>query len=239
LKARVGRWKVVKLEAGEIGGLTFDEVDRCLGAVGASLKVFAAWHGAALDRLLDEAHAILVGRVVKELRACGWLVEVEVTFSSYGERGSIDILAWHPAYEALAVFEIKSELGGIDPLLRPLDVKVRLAPALARRLGWQVRRSVSRIVVLPADRSARRAVKRHQTVLDQALPSRTRELRKWVNQPLGSQRGIWFMAIVGGANTKPNPSAVRRVRPPSSRSTDKPPSGPQRRERLKVGSADI
>jgi hypothetical protein len=213
LKAGLGRWKVVKLEAGEIDDLTLGEVERCLAALGARLKVSADWRGAALDRLLDEAHAQLVAAVLAVLEQFGWQARVEVTFSEYGERGSIDILAWHAVARVLLVVEIKSEMGGIDPLLRPLGVKVRLAPKIAaREFGWRTPGPASRIVVLPDEVTARRAVARHAGVVNNVLPARSREIRRWLRQPSGQMAGIWFLSNVGSANTMRNPSSIRRVR---------------------------
>jgi hypothetical protein len=213
VKAGVGRWKIVRLEAGEMGDLRLDELDRCFSALGARLKVTVDWRGAALDRLLDETHAQLVAAVLEVLHQFGWQSRVEVTFSEYGERGSIDILAWHPAERVLLVVEIKSEFAGIDPLLRPLNVKVRLAPNIAARdFGWRTTRSVSYIVVLPEDSTARRAVDRHARVFARALPARSREIRRWLRQPTDQLAGVWFLSAVGQANLKKNPSAIRRVR---------------------------
>ena len=47
-------------------------------------------------RLVDRAHAALVDYVVGWLRD-DWEVVVEYTFNRYGERGSVDVLAWHAA----------------------------------------------------------------------------------------------------------------------------------------------
>lgn len=120
-KSGIGRWKIVLLEAGEIDGLRFGDVERCFDALDARLEVRASWHGAALDRLLDEGHARLVSQVVRVLERLGWIVEVEVSFSIYGERGSIDVLGWKPAERALVVVEVKSEFGSVEGTLRPLD----------------------------------------------------------------------------------------------------------------------
>jgi len=217
-RARVGRWKIVQLEAGEIGKLRFDEGDRCFGALGARLDVRAWYHGAAADRLFDERHASLAGEVVRELRRLGWQIELEVSFSDYGDRGSIDVLGWHAGYRVLVVIEVKSELGAIEGTLRPLDVKCRVAPTLvARRYGWRPL-IVGRLLVLPAERSARRAVKRHGAVFSAALPARTREVRRWLNEPASAMAGLWFVTDVGSINGKRNPSAIRRVRARVSRS---------------------
>jgi hypothetical protein len=223
VKAGVGRWKIVRLEAGDMGDLKLDELDRCFSALGARLRVTVDWHGAALDRLLDETHAQLVAAVLEVLHQYGWQSRVEVTFSEYGERGSIDILAWHPAEAVLLVVEIKSELGGIDPLLRPLNIKVRLASKIAaREFGWRTSRPVSCIVVLPEDSSARRAVERHAGVFDRTLPARSRDIRRWLRQPTDQLAGIWFLSAVGQDNVTRNPSAIRRVRRASPRT---PPLG--------------
>ena len=216
--AAIGRWKIVQLEAGRIGRLFLDDVDRSFGVLGALLKVEASWHGASGERLLDEGHARLVGQVVRLLRQLGWSVEVEVSFSEFGERGAIDIFAWHPAERALVVIEIKSELGSIDGLLRPLDVKVRLAPVIAaKRFGWRAA-SVSRIVVLPEDRTACRAVERHERVLSGALPARGREVRRWLRSPSAPIAGLWFLTNDGRTVSARNPSSVRRVHRHVSRS---------------------
>lgn len=96
-RAGVGRWKVVALEGGRLADLKLGEIDRCFAALGARLEVAASWHGAALDRLIDGRHARFVALVVAMLRGLDWIVEIEVSFSEYGERGSIDVFAWQYA----------------------------------------------------------------------------------------------------------------------------------------------
>jgi hypothetical protein len=221
-KSGVPRWKIAKLEAGVITSMNVGDIDRCFAALGADLRLSAWWHGAAIDRLFDEGHALLVGAVVERLKRLGWLVEVEVSFSEYGDRGSIDVLAWHPPSRSLAVFEIKSEMGGVDPTLRPLDIKARLAPKIARRFGWSSSGPAARVLVLPEDRTARRDVARHANVIDAALPARARQIRGWLRAPAGPLAGVWFLTYVGGTDAKRNPSATRRVRVAPSRSKQRP-----------------
>jgi hypothetical protein len=60
-----------------------------------------------------------------------------VSFSRYGERGSIDVLAWHPRRRALAVFEVKSVTPDMQAMFVGLDRKGRLAPGIARERGWE------------------------------------------------------------------------------------------------------
>ncbi len=214
----LSRAKVSQLENHQLEKLSVPELDSSFAALGASFTVGARWNGAALDRLLDEGHARLAGLVAKELRRAGWEVAFEVTFSEFGDRGSIDILAWKAAERALLVTEIKSEMGSIDGLLRTLDVKVRLAPKIAReRFGWSGASVVGRLVVLPEHSTERRHAARHAAVLDRALPARSREVRRWLTNPRGPLSGLWFLSAAQTVSVKRNPSSIRRVRKPKSR----------------------
>ena len=131
--------------------------ERIAEALDARVSVRLYWHGEELDRLLDAAHAGLVDQVVAMLAERGWEVIPEATFNNFGERGSIDVLAWHPVHGALLIVEVKSVVPDIQALLAGVDRKVRIAPKLAAERGWRVR-SVSRLIVLPEDRTARRRV---------------------------------------------------------------------------------
>lgn len=212
VKCGVPRWKIGRLEADLIDALRFEEVERCLMALGAELEVRVNYRGAAADRLIDEAHARLVARIVEVLRGLGWDTRVEVTFSKWGERGSYDILAWHPVAAALLAIEVKSEIATVEGTLRPLDVKVRLARTVAsERFGWHAH-LVGQVLVLPEDRTARRAVERHAQVLRSALPATSREIKSWLRHPTSPIAGIWFISALGGEAWSRNPSSVQRVR---------------------------
>ena len=67
------------------------------------------WNGEAMDRLLDEAHARLVERIVRWLDRAGWQTAVEVSFNVFGERGYVDVLARHPAMGAWSSSKHKTE----------------------------------------------------------------------------------------------------------------------------------
>src|SRR5829696_10081033 len=115
---------------------------------------------------MDEGHATLVGRAVEMLQSLGWETRSEVSFSVYGERGSIDVLAWHAPTRTLLVVEVKSELNSVEETLRVHDAKLRLAPRIAaERFGWHAI-ATARVLVLPDLSTARRRVARHRAVLD-------------------------------------------------------------------------
>jgi transcriptional regulator with XRE-family HTH domain len=215
--AHVSRATEARVEGGQIGGVTVGTLVGLFEALGARVDVEVRWHGAGLDRLMDEGHARLSGQVASLLRTWAWEVEVEVTFAHFGERGSIDLLAWHPATATLLVIEIKTELGSVEGLLRPLDRKARLAPMVARdRFGWNAG-SVSRLVVFPEDATVRRGVARQAGLLDTAFPDGSRGVRRWLREPRGTLRGIWFLSPAHGTSVARNPSSIQRVKRPVHR----------------------
>lgn len=196
--AGVSQATISRLERGHLDTVSLRKVRRAFSALDARVTVDVGWRGGALDRLLDERHAALVGTLVTVLSAAGWDVAVEVTYSRYGERGSIDVLAVHHGARAAVVAEVKTELTSIEETLRRHDAKVRLAPSLVEeRFGWRPLH-VSRLLVLPEDRTARRRVGRQAALLDQALPARGREVRDWLGHPTGQLAALWFLSASHG-----------------------------------------
>src|SRR5206468_2045260 len=123
--------EVSLFERGRIEGMPIRTVRRLLKGLDAELVLVVRWRGGDLDHLLDAAHARLGDEVVGILRANGWTVMPEVSFSIFGERGSIDLLAWHPATRTLLVIELKTEIASVEETFRRHDVKVRLAREIA------------------------------------------------------------------------------------------------------------
>ena len=164
--------------------------------------------------MLDEGHARLVAEIVRRLERSRWVAQVEVSFAEFefGDRDSIDVLAWHAQTTTLLVVEVKTELGSVQGVLRPLDVKVRWAGKIAReRFGRRATR-VSRLVVFPEDSTVRRQFGRHGSVFAAALPARSREAAAWLREPRGDLRAIWFPSSASSTRTTRKPSARKRVR---------------------------
>jgi hypothetical protein len=195
---------------------------RVAAALGGTVTVRLLWQGEGLDRLLDIAHADLTEQMLSRLRALGWEIATEVSFNIRGERGSIDILAFHPATGSLLVIEIKSVVPDLQAMLGVLDRKVRLAADIARERGWIVR-SVSRLLVLPDDRTSRRRVDRHAVTFDAVLPARTLEVRGWLAAPAGTLAGVLFVTNGHQASTR------HRIARPSRAETQRPRTNPPRR----------
>lgn len=123
---------VSKIERGDLPTVSLGAIREVAEALEATATLELRWRGAALDRLLGERHAGLVANVVALLGRLGWDVVAEVSYSEWGERGSIDVLAWDRTTRSLLVFEVKTELGSIEATLRKHDEKTRLAPRIAR-----------------------------------------------------------------------------------------------------------
>jgi hypothetical protein len=161
-------------------------------AVGATVDVRLRWNGEALDRLLDEAHARLVDAFVLFLRASGWDVSVEVSFSVWGERGSIDILAFHRLTRIVLVVEVKSVVPDSQATLHGLDRKARLAPEIARERGWACR-GVARLLVVGDSTTSRRRIAEFASLYAAALPDRGSQVRRWLRNPSGALAGLLFL----------------------------------------------
>jgi len=224
-RAGVPQATVSLIERGRIDGLQVRTVRAVARTVDAAWDPAVRWRGGELDRLLDEAHAGLVGRAVADLTRIGWEIRAEVSYSVYGERGSIDLLGWHPVARILLVVEVKTALTSIEEALRRHDTKVRLAQRVAReRFGWRAVGTAS-ILILPGSSTARRHAVRHHAVLHAAYPLRGDDLRAWLREPRSPASGILFLpAIVRGAamHSGATPHRVRQPSRPSQEASSPP-----------------
>ena len=201
-RIRSSRSAISRVERGGADRLTVRALTQIAEALGARVEVRLLWHAEGLDRLLDRRHAALVDQTLDLLGRLGWMCAAEVSFSIRGERGSIDVLAFHPPTASLLVVEVKSVVPDLQAMLVALDRKGRLGREIARERGW-VATSASRLLLLPDDRTARRRVAALATTFRAALPARTVEVRRWLEEPAGTCHGILFMA------TRPGPGSVR------------------------------
>ena len=212
-RAGVSQQHVSDLERGHLGAMNTDEVARLFEALDIRAVLAVSWRGGELDRLVDERHAAVGGACADLLRPHGWEVLSEVTFSVYGERGSIDLLAWHQATRTLLIIEIKSEITSAEETLRRHDVKVRLAPRICRERFGADPLAVARLLVV-ADSSANRArVARLEPLLAGAYSLRGAPLRRWLASPAGPLGGLLFLNTAGGGGKKLRPLRVRSKGP--------------------------
>ena len=211
-RAAVSRGVIVRIERGGAANVTVETLERIAAPLGARVLCRLSWNGEGLDRLLDSRHAAIVEQIVRILGGAGWLIATEVSFNHFGERGSIDILAFHPATRLLLVIEVKSVVPDVQASLVTLDRKERLALQIARERGWSAV-GVSRLLVIREDRTARRRIADHAATFANAFPDRARTIRAWLVRPDRSRplRGLWFLSNESQAD------ATQRVRRPRRR----------------------
>lgn len=189
----LSRSAISRIERGEGDRLSVRTLGRVAGQLGARISLRVVWQGEELDRLLDGDHARLVEWTVARLTAGGWIAVPEATFRLGGERGSVDVLARHPESDHVLVVEVKSVVPDVQATLAGVDRKARLAPAIARERGWAVR-AVSRMLVLPDDRTARRRMAQFAATFGRAFPDRTVALRRWIATPERQVSGVLFVS---------------------------------------------
>ncbi len=210
-RASVSAGVVSLVERGHLERVSLTKLRAIARALDADFVIQLRWRGGDLDRLLDEGHASLVGVVTELLRRSGWLVRIEVSYSIYGERGSIDILAFHRKTAVLLAVEVKTELTNVEETLRKHDEKARLGLSVARnQLEWKPS-GVARLLVLPDLSTPRRHVERQKAVMASAYPMRGIEARRWLSSPTEGSSALVFLTVPVNSG-KPGPISRKRIR---------------------------
>jgi len=143
-------------------------------------------------------------------RSLDWQVAVEASFNVFGERGSIDLLAYHERTRIALAVEVRSVVPDLQAAIVSLDRKARLAVRIASDRGWPAA-AAGRLLVLPADRTARRRVDQHAEIFRAAFPARRSQVTSWLADPRGAAfSGLLF---VSGARQA---SARHRIAGPGS-----------------------
>jgi transcriptional regulator with XRE-family HTH domain len=191
--AEVSRTLVSRVERGLISNVPFGTILAIGNAVGAEVELLARLQGEQLDRLIDERHARTLDASVRLLTGLAWEVEVEATYSIYGERGSIDLFAASREVAVVLVTEVKASVPEASNPIIGLNRKARLAPLLARDRGWPCR-GVGQLLVIAEGSTSRRRVARHEDIFRTAFPVRGRDVTDWLARPtLPPIRGLLFI----------------------------------------------
>ena len=171
------------------------------------------WRAGDLDRLLNRGHSALHESVARMFRdeLPAWVLAPEVSFAIYGERGVIDILAWHPGRRALLVIELKTDLADMNELVGTFDRKRRLARQIGLERGWDPV-TVSAWLIVVGSRTSRRRVAAHAAMLRGALPDDSRAIRRWLRDPVRPVAGLSFWTDGLGETRRPTSQPIRRVR---------------------------
>lgn len=224
-RARTSRWTVLRIERGRIGSMRVEMLRAVADALDARLDLLLRWQGGDLDRLLNARHSAFHELIAQRFGGLpSWLAAPEVTFSRFGERGAIDVLAWHAATSTVMVVELKTEIVDVQELIGTLDRKRRLAREIAAERGWRAR-SVAAWLVVAEGRTNRRRVEAHRSVLGAALPDPGRRVSGWLRQPTGpALAALSFVSDVQGSRGRSGLATPKRVARRAPRSAAPPAS---------------
>ena len=120
---------------------------------------------------------------MRVLTSFGWQVAVEVSFARSGERGSIDVLAWHPVRRRVLVIEVKSVAADLQATLVGVDRKGRLGPVDrgGTRLAGGGRIAIARLVEHVHEPTPGGGACRDDCG---EPPASTREVTAWLRDPV-------------------------------------------------------
>lgn len=211
-KSGVSASTISRIERGHLGSQSLDSVRAVAAALEIRVELLARWRAGDLDRLLNARHSALHESVSRWFRTShpAWTVAPEVSFAIYGDRGVVDILAWHPGRRALLVIELKTDIADVNELLGTLDRKRRVAPAVAKTRDWDPL-TVSTWLIVAASRTNRRRIDAHLAMLRGALPQGGREIRRWLRDPVGRLDGLSYWSAKPEAIGRSTRATVRRV----------------------------
>jgi transcriptional regulator with XRE-family HTH domain len=214
--ARVSQATISRVERGHFDTLALVRLRAVAAALDIRVDLIGRWRAGELDRLLNSRHSVLHESVARAFRDLpDWISLPEVSFAVFGERGVIDILAWHPGRRVLLVIELKTDISDVNELIGTADRKRRLAREAAIKRGLMAAPdpppTVELWLIVESTRTNRRRIDAHEAMLRSAFPNETRAMRRWLRDPAGPMSGI-FLWSVGGRQAA---SGTRRVRPDS------------------------
>lgn len=193
-RARVSRGIVSLIERGHLDRVSVPAFRRAAAALEIRAEMSLSLPHGEIERLLAAGHAALHESLARHFTGLpGWVHAPEVSFAVYGERGVIDILAFHSGTGSLLVIELKTELVSLENLLATMDIRLRHAAQIARERGWQAK-TISAWVVFAESATNHRRVRSHANALRAAFPADGRAMRRWLRRPVGSIRALSFWA---------------------------------------------
>ena len=211
-RARVSAALVSRIERGQIASIALARARRVSDVLEIRLDVVASWRGGELERVLNARHASMADVALALFEAAtGWETASEVSFSIYGERGVIDIIAWHEATRTLLIIELKTELVDPQGLIGTMDRRRRLAHKIVEERGWMPTH-VATWVILADTRTNRRHVAQHARLLHGAFPANGHRMRGWLRKPEDAVAALSFLPYPSDTTVSRDARAPRRVR---------------------------
>jgi transcriptional regulator with XRE-family HTH domain len=198
------------VERGNLDATTLRTLRKVAAALEVRLEVTVRWHGGDLDRLVSARHAAMSQSVARVLIEAGWEVVPELSFNHFGERGAIDLVAWHAGRRALLLIELKTEIVEVNGLLGTADRRRRLTGVIARERGWSPLH-VGTWIVVADSRTSRRRLAAHRELVRAAFPEDGRQVSGWLAEPIRDQAAFWFLTDSGTSGLGRGLAPLKRV----------------------------
>ena len=213
-RAGVHRSVVSRIERGHLEHLSIGTLLSVARVLEIQVTWSTRWRAGHLDRLLAGRHARLHEGVASWFATTlpEWILAPEVSFSIFGERGIIDVLAWHPTRRALPIIELKTDIVDVNRLIGSMDQRRRLANEIARDRGWEPL-TVSTWVLVAGGRTNRARLAAHRTVLRNAFPVDGRAIAGWLRRPDRSIDALSIWDRPDGKSGLADMAARHRVSP--------------------------
>jgi transcriptional regulator with XRE-family HTH domain len=203
---------ISRLERGNLRACSMATLERLIEILRRPNGALRRLAGGELERLLDADHAALQERWAARKAARWRASRQEVTYNHYGDRGSIDDLAFDPDSGTLLVSELKTGIYDAQRTLAKMDEKERLGARIAARFEWRVRRVVS-CLVMADTRTNRRHVQQHEALF-RRFNCRGRGAFAWLADPTPPVGGLLvFVPLSDLRGTHGRRAGRQRVRP--------------------------
>lgn len=191
--AGVSRQVVSRIECGHLDEVSLTALRAVADQQEMRVDIAVRWRGGELERLLNRRHAAMHEAALAVLAEFpGWQVVSELSFNIWGERGVIDLAAWHPERRAFMIGELKSEFVDPGELVGTMDRRKRLAVEIARSRGWDP--LVTGVWVIVDDtRTNRRHLAASRRLLRGAFPADGHAMRRWLSHPSSPIAGLSFL----------------------------------------------
>lgn len=213
-RAGVSVASIRRIEHREGTRLVLSTLLKVAEALEVRIDLRPTWRGGDLDRMLNAGHAVLHEQMAVILDGLPeWQWMPEVSFAIYGERGVIDILAFHAGNGMLLIVELKTEIVDVGDLVGTMDRRRRLGRRIAAERGWDAR-SVSCWVVIRESATNRRRLDAHRAVLRHAFPVDGLAVRQWLRHPAPAINALSLLSDAHSMSGKAKASLPKRVRMP-------------------------
>ena len=209
--AGISRSAYSEIEHGLIGKVPLEKLRKVAGVLEVRLRLEPSWRGAGIDIVVSARHTGMAELVAQLLIDAGWDVRPEVSFNHFGERGVVDLLAWHVATRSLLLVEVKTEIADVSNLLAVADRRRRLASAIAAPFDW-LPATVAQWVVVAESRTNERRLAAHRAFIRAAFPADGRAIRGWLRNPHGPIAALSFLPGSSGSSARRRAAPTQRVR---------------------------